>query len=112
LEQRTHACAARGQNDVRSEPDQFGRVAAKALGIAGGPACVDPHVATVGPTQLLQCLYKCYEAGLPCGIVCGQSHKNTDAPHPVWLLRPRRELVCDQPKGHRIGAHFEDDRYC
>src|SRR6516162_340839 len=43
------------------------------------------------PTQLLQCLDKCYEAGLPCEIVCSQSHENTDPPHPVALLRPRRE---------------------
>src|SRR5215475_2767159 len=86
LEQRPHARAARGQDDVRGERDQFRRVAAKALGIAGGPARVDSHVAPVGPARLLQCLDKCYEAGLPCGIVCGQSHENTDPPHPVALL--------------------------
>jgi hypothetical protein len=40
LEQRSHARAARSQDDVRRERDQFRRVAAKALGIAGGPACL------------------------------------------------------------------------
>src|SRR5262249_45099510 len=59
--------------------------------IAGGPVRVDSHVAPVGPARLLQCLDKCYEAGLPCGIVCGQSHENTDPPHPVALLCRRRE---------------------
>jgi hypothetical protein len=91
LLQRAHAGAARGQDDVRRERDQFRRIAAKALGIAGRPACVDPHVAPVGPAQLLQCLDKCYEAGLPCGIICGQSHENTDPPHPIALLRVRRQ---------------------
>jgi hypothetical protein len=76
-----------------SERDQFRRVAAKALGIAGGPARIDPHVASIGPAQLLQCLDECYEAGLPSGIVCGQSHENTDPPLPVALLRKR----CERP---------------
>ena len=37
--------AASGQDDVRRERDQFRRVFANALGIARGPAIVDPHVA-------------------------------------------------------------------
>jgi hypothetical protein len=51
------------------------------------PASVDPDVALVGPAQLLQCPDKCYEARLPCGIVCGQSLENTDPPLPIMLLR-------------------------
>ena len=42
-----------GQDDVRRERDQFGRVSANVVGIAVGPAGVDPHVAAVGPAQLL-----------------------------------------------------------
>jgi hypothetical protein len=83
--------ATRGQDDVRSQRDQFRRVPTKALGIAGGPARVDPHVPPVGPAQLLQCLDKCYEPGLPCGIIRGQSHENTDPPHPIALLRANDE---------------------
>jgi hypothetical protein len=33
--------------------DQFRRVFANVVGIASTPAGVDPHVATVGPAQLL-----------------------------------------------------------
>src|SRR5262245_47543368 len=47
--QRPHARTARGQDDVRCERDQFRRVSAKAVGIARGPARVDPHVAVVAP---------------------------------------------------------------
>ena len=42
------------------------------VGIARGPASVDPHVAAVGPAQLLQPLQKCRDAGLPFRIVRGQ----------------------------------------
>jgi hypothetical protein len=105
LLQRPHARAAGGQDDVRRERDQFDRVAAKALGITGGPARVDLHVAPVGPAQVLQCLDKCYEASLPCGIVCGQSHENTDPPLPVVLLRTRRE----RPQCRQSRDSFNED---
>src|SRR5262249_55554928 len=53
---------------------------------------IDPHVAALGPTQLLQRLHECREAGLPIWIVrsgTGDEHANTMGP--VWLLRARRE---------------------
>ena len=37
-------------------------------------------------------------------IVCGQVHKHTDAPHPLGLLRPRRE----RPRG-RPAAEQRDE---
>ncbi len=46
---------------------------ANALGIARAPADVDPHVAAVGPAQLLQPLQERRDAGLPFRIVRGQS---------------------------------------
>ena len=42
------------------------------LGIAGGPAVLDPHVAAVGPAQLRQPLQERGDAGLPDRIVRGQ----------------------------------------
>ena len=55
------------------------------------PAGVDPHVAAVGPAQLLQPLQECRDAGLPFRIVRGTWHEHADAPHPLGLLRARRK---------------------
>ena len=41
-----------GQNDVRCERYQFGRVPTNFGGIGCGPVGVDPHVAANGPSQL------------------------------------------------------------
>ena len=53
------------------ERDQLGCIFANAVGIARGPAVVDPHVAAVGPAQLLQPLQKRRDAGLSFRIVGG-----------------------------------------
>ena len=55
------------------------------------PAILDPHVAAIGPAQLLQPLQERRVASLPFRIVRGQIHEYTDAPHSLGLLRPRRE---------------------
>jgi hypothetical protein len=47
--------------DVRRERGQCRRVSAN---VVGGPASIDPHVATVGPAQLLQALQERGDAGL------------------------------------------------
>ena len=72
LLQRPHGRPASGQDDVRRERDQFRRVSANAVGIARGPAVVDPHVAAVGPAQLLQPLQERREADVCFRIVRGQ----------------------------------------
>ena len=91
LQQRRHGRAAIGQDDVRRERDQFRRVLANRVGIACAPAVVDPHVAAVGPAQLLQPLQERRDAGLGFPIVRGRGHEHADAPHPLALLRARRE---------------------
>ena len=45
----------------------------------------------IGPAQLLQPLREHRDAGLPFRIVRGQRHEHADAPHPLALLRARRE---------------------
>ena len=52
---------------------------------------VDPHVAAVGPAQLLQPLQERRDAGLSFRIVRGRGHQHANAPHPLGLLRARRE---------------------
>ena len=55
------------------------------------PSGIDPHVAPIGPAQLLQPLQERRDAGLIFRIVRGCGHKHADAPHPLGLLRARRE---------------------
>ena len=87
-----------GQDDVRRERDQFRRVSANAVGIACGPASIDPHIAAVGPAQLLQPLQERRDAGLRFRIVRGCGHEHADAPHPLALLRARRERPTQPPR--------------
>src|SRR5262249_23724268 len=56
-----------------------------------GPAGVDRQVAAVAPAQLLEGLHQRREAGLSFRIVRWQIHEHADAPHPLALLRARRE---------------------
>jgi len=80
---------AAGQDDVRTECDQLRRVSTSTLGIAGAPALVDPHVAAVGPAQLLQALQERCQTYLSFRTVCGHAHEHADAPHALALLRAR-----------------------
>src|SRR4029077_9228837 len=58
-------------------------------GIARGPAGVDPHVAAVGPAQLLQHLHKRSEADLSVRVGSRRAKEHPDAPHTLALLRAR-----------------------
>src|SRR5262245_579724 len=69
-----------------------------------GPTSLDLRIAAVCPTQLLQCLPERRNAGLAFGIVCGYGHKNTDPPHAITLLRPRRE----RPRGRRAADQRDE----
>ena len=52
---------------------------------------VDPHVAAVGPAQLLQPLHERCQTGLTFVHRPRQAREHADAPHPLALLRARRE---------------------
>src|SRR5262249_50181015 len=66
-------------------------MSATSLWITGRPAIIDLHIASNGPPKFLQPLQECPNAGLPFSIARGEVHEDTDAPHPVRLLRPRRD---------------------
>ena len=66
LQQRRHGRGAGRQDDVRRELHQFRRVSANAVGIAYGPAIIDPHITAVGPAQLPQHFQERRDASLPC----------------------------------------------
>ena len=108
LQQRPHGRGAVGQDDVRRERGQFRRVFANLGGIGRGPAGVDPHVAAVvQPKSASPCMER-PDAGLKFRIVrgCGQEH--ADAPHPLGLLRARRER---QSQPHRRAAAMKSRRF-
>ncbi len=93
LQQRPQSRGASCQDDVWRELNQFGRIFANAIGIARPPAGLDPHVAAVGPPQLLQPLQERRDTGLSDRIVRGEVHEHPDPPRPLALLRAR----CERP---------------
>src|SRR5262245_64649830 len=94
---------AAGQNDVRTERDQLCRLFTSTIGIAGAPTPVDPHIAALGPAQLLQAPHERPQTSLP-GRTSGHAHEHTDAPHPLRLLRARRE----RPRGCRAAEQRDE----
>src|SRR5262249_29142733 len=57
----------------------------------GGPAGVDPQIAALGPTQLLQSLTKRCDAREHCRIVQGLPEDHPDTLRLLAWLRARRE---------------------
>src|SRR5499427_10858019 len=103
MSQRCHAQRAAGQYEVWHQRDQFRRVSAIAIDIVLAPAGVDPDVAAVAPSQLLQGLLERRQLDLTAWIVRGPVHEHTEPPHPLALLpacreRPRRRAAeqCDE----------------
>ena len=80
-----------GNDDVRRKCRQLRCVSANFIDVGRGPARVDLHVAANAPSGLLETLQKRPDAGLKFGIVRSRGQENANAPHPVWMLRARRE---------------------
>src|SRR5262249_5952160 len=64
----------------------------------------DLHVAADRPAQLLQTLQERRAARLRHGIARRLAHEHADAPHPLRLLRARREW----PRGGRAGEQRDE----
>src|SRR5262249_25410487 len=79
------------------ERNQFRRVSANVVGIVRAPTIVDPHVAADGPAQFPEPLQERRIAGLCFRLVRGDGGKHADPPHPLRLLRARRQ----RPRGRR-----------
>jgi hypothetical protein len=77
--------AASGEDDIRSEGDQFRRVFAAEFGIARGPADVDLNVASMGPSQTLKRLLEFVKACLRTRIL--SARENADAAHALLGAR-------------------------
>src|SRR5262249_34007165 len=68
------------------------------------PAGVDAHVAADGPAEERQRLQERPDEGLKLRIVRGRGQEHADAPHPLALLRARRE----RPRGHRAAEQLDE----
>jgi len=77
--------------------------AAAVEGLGIRPTCFDPDVPAIGPSEFMECCSECCDMGVPLRIAPGESHQHTYAPHPLALLRARRE----RPRGH--GASEQRD---
>src|SRR5262245_36449008 len=59
------------------------------------PASIDPQIAAVHPAQFLQLLDERSALRPSFRIALRPAHQYADAPHPLRLLRARRERPCD-----------------
>ena len=75
-----------GQNDIWRQRDQFRCIFGIVFGLGSGKTIINPHIAAVGPAQLLQFFDECREVYLVVLIVLGRARKYADAPYAVGLL--------------------------
>src|SRR5262249_49917372 len=87
-QQRSDGRSAMRQDDVGRERDQFCRVSANFVGMAGRPARLDPRVAPYVPAQQRP------KGTGDSGIIGGGSQKYAEAARGGALLPPRRKWPC------------------
>ena len=80
-----------GDDDLGSERNQLFRERPHPINVAGRPAVLDFHIASVAPAQVLQPLPKRHDLVLRDRIACSQAHQHADLTHALGLLRARRE---------------------
>src|SRR5262249_4640363 len=67
------------------------RLGAHAIHVVRGPTLVELHVYALRPSQLCELLPERLKTHGEFRIALGVRHQNADAPHPLGLLRARRE---------------------
>src|SRR5262245_34734490 len=82
----------RGKNDVRRQCKKFRRRGRGASDV-WRPSRIDYHVVSIDPPEVLECRPKGCRVGAP-KIALIESHKHTNAPRPLALLRTRCEGPC------------------
>ena len=92
------------QDKFGLQRDEFLRKSLQRLGVKRPPARVDPDVAAVRPPELLESLPECGDVGLSFRVTLGIAHQHADPPHPVGLLRTRRE----RPSGRRAAQQRDE----
>jgi len=76
---------------LRLTRHQFSRIFASLLGIEFGPPSFDPYIASGDPARLREPLQERPDPGLKFRIVRGCRQQHADPPHPLALLRARRQ---------------------
>src|SRR5262249_35098003 len=89
--QRRHDRCAGGEDDIRAERDEFGRVSAKRVRIDGARAMLDPHVTALAPTELREFRAERGELRLTSRVGLAIIVEHADAPDPLALRRARRK---------------------
>src|ERR1700719_595673 len=83
--------------------NKLGGEIACTLDIAAAPAQVDPDVAALRPSKLLQALSESRDASLSLGIALVGVHQRCEAAHAIRLLR-----ACDdRPRGCAAEKRYE-----
>src|SRR5262249_55132115 len=72
----------------------------------GAPTILDPQIAAVRPTQLLQRVAEHRDARLDFTISLGKHDQRPDAPNTIALLRPRRRRRCNRCR--RAGDKYDE----
>src|SRR5262249_2531025 len=83
------------QDHLGSQPDHFSCQREILITPAASEAIVDMDIAPLRPSEPLEFLTKCREAGFGYRIVSRQARERADAPHSLPFLRPCRE----RPRG-------------
>src|SRR6516165_12039596 len=84
----------------------------RAVNVARSPVIVRPDVACFRPTQVLQRLAESRNARLCLRIALGKAHQHADPPHPVGLLRARREWPSQRRAAERYQQLPPSDGDC
>ena len=104
LPQRRHCRIGGDEDHIRRDRDQFRGPDADAFGVFACEPVIKPNVTAIGPAKVLEALLEGREAGLHFRIIFAKGNQHADPPHPLGLLRPRRERP-----GRRRAAEKRDE---
>ena len=80
------------KKQVRLQRDELLGESSPRLGVVGcHPANVHPDIAALRPPELLESIAERRDTGLSFRVALGIPHQRADPPHPLALLRARRE---------------------
>ena len=93
-----------GHDYVWCHADQLFGKGPRLVGIGTSPTRIDPDIAAFGPAQFLKPLSQCRNTSLSFRVVFAISQQQTDAPHPLRLLRACRE----RPRSRRNAKNRDE----
>src|SRR5215831_20614335 len=79
------------KNQIGLQRDELLRKSLPRLRVERRPASVNPNVAAIRPSDLLEYVPECGDKALCLRVAFGKSHQHSDPPHRLGLLRTRGE---------------------